>query len=281
MTECSNYRVQGMSESELSSYVCTGHESYCTSYLCDDVGRKRVEFCRNLNNISRNPGGSGGTCMERNGGAEYAKEYCKVGDRMKSAGVCSRDNLQNYYNILAEDYCKTENGRADPWCSCYNVTNGVCNTNTAAAGCAEKRQTYDKLVEATPEKYRESWSDMESCFGKVCVGNKYLPSGYNTNCSRPVQICDMNFDIQDIADSPINAECNLDSGEGERSGDGGDGGGGIGDYIPKSIDELMIDSKKQLAVGGVSSLFIMCCCLLIVIILATFGGSNRPTRFSR
>ena len=268
--ECANYRVQGTSESELSSYVCTGHESYCTSYLCDDVGRKRVDFCRNLNNISRNPGGSGGTCMERNGGAEYAREYCKVGDRMKSAGVCSRDNLQNYYNILAEAYCKTENGIADPWCSCYNVTNGVCDTNTAAAGCAEKRQTYDKLVEATPEKYRESWSDMESCFGKVCVGNKYLPSGYNTNCSRPVQICDMNFDIQDIADSPINAECNLDSGSG-------------GDDVSDSSFKFPILNDKNKVIGTVGSITIsvVLCAAVLLIIIGISANKDVKVKFRR
>ena len=274
--ECSNYRVQGTSESELSSYVCTGHESYCTSYLCDDVGRKRVEFCRNLDNITRNPGGDGGTCMERNGGAEYAKEYCKVGDRMVSAGVCNRDNLQNYYDSLAEAYCKTENGKANPWCSCYNVTNGVCNTNTTAAGCAQKRQTYDKLVEATPEDYKESWSDMEPCFGGVCVGNKYLPGGYNTNCSRPVQICDMNFEFQTIADSTINATCNQTANVGSPTG-GGTETGGIGDYIPKSLDELKADSKKQIGVTGIVSILSVLC-IAIILITVGISGNNKSVR---
>ena len=164
--------------------------------------------------------------------------------------------------------------------------NGVCNTDSAAAGCDKKRQTYDKLVEATPEDYKNSWSQMEPCFGGVCQGSVFQPAGYNANCNRSVQVCVQDFDIQGIADSPINATCNLssDSGSSAGGGDGGSGGGGggggIGDYIPKSIDEIMTDSKKQMAVGGVGSLFLMCC-LLIIIILITLGGRGESGRLRR
>lgn len=266
--ECATYRVSGTSESALSAYNCTAYESYCTTYLCDDVGQKRVDFCRDYNNISRNPGGTGGTCMERHGGANYAREYCKVGNRIETAGECSRDNLQNFYDELAVAYCKTATGKAAAWCSCYNVTNKVCDTDPTAAGCSDKRQTYDKLVENTPEDYKNSWSGMEACFGGVCVGNNYKPGGYDNNCNRPVQICDINFDIQGIADSTINASCNQTANTGSPTG------GGIGDYIPKSLDELKTDSKKQIGVTGIVSILSVLC-LAIILVIVGISGNNK------
>jgi len=64
-----------------------------------------------------------------------------------------------------------------------------------------------------------------------------------------VSRCVHDFNIQGIADSPIDVTCNLNNDDGSSTGSG-DGGetGGIGDYIP----------KIQLAVGGVGSLFLMC-----------------------
>ena len=156
-------------------------------------------------------------------------------------------------------------GKADPWCSCYNVTNNVCDTDSAAAGCDKKRQTYDKLVEATPEDYKNSWNGMAACFGGVCAGDKYLPQGYNTNCSRPVQVCVQDFDIQGIADSTINATCDQTANVGTPPSVG-DGPSGT---PPGTL----------LAIGG-GALFMMCCCLLIIIILMSSGGGGS-SRFRR
>ena len=218
--------------------------------------------------------------MERHGGANYAREYCKVGDRIETTGECSRDNLQNFYDELTEAYCKGV-GKSQAWCSCYNVTNKVCDTDPVAAGCSDKKQTYDKLVEATPENYKESWSGMEPCFGGVCVGNKYLPSGYNTNCNRSVQICVQDFDIQGIADSTINATCDQTANTGSPSG-GGTKTGGIGDYIPKSLDEFKTDSKKQTGVTGIVSILSVLCLAIILVIVGLGGSGNKsPKRFSR
>jgi len=269
--ECATYRVSGTSESALSAYNCTAYESYCTTYLCDDVSHKRVDFCRDYNNISRNPGGTGGTCMERHGGANYAREYCKVGDRIETAGECSRDNLQNFYDELAEAYCKGA-GKSKAWCSCYNVTNKVCDTDPVAAGCSDKRQTYDKLIDATPQDYKNSWSGMEACFGGVCIGKNYKPSGYNTNCNRPVQICDFNFDFQSMADSQINTTCNIGDG-----GGGGEGGGVFGFNFP-----LLNDKNKQFgAIGAFVILLVLCLAIILVIVGISGSGNKSPKRFKR
>ena len=83
-----------------------------------------------------------------NGMAEYdtikslAKEYCSVGDRIATDASCTPTNLGNFYAGIAETYCKTAAGKADVWCSCYNVANNVCDTDSAAAGCDKKRQQF-------------------------------------------------------------------------------------------------------------------------------------------
>ena len=249
------------------------------------LSKIKEKFCSYSGNVFENPGG--GLCLEYDTSKTLAKEYCSVGNRIAADANCTMDNLGNHYATVAANYCNTADGQADPWCSCYNISNNVCDSNTAAAGCAEKRQTYDKLVEATPDDYKNSWSDMEPCFGKVCRGDKYLPEGYDTNCSRPVQVCVQDFDFQSIADSPINATCNLNANDGSSAGGGSDGGDstggdstGGGSSDSNSFLDIN-DTTTQLAIGGgAGTLFMSCCCLLIIILLATSGGGG-PTRFRR
>ena len=260
-----------------------------------------TKFCNIPDNITKNPGGQ--TCLERDSGSQIAKEYCKVGNRIHSDGVCTKENLGNFYTELAEAYCKNAAGKSDAWCSCYNVMNGVCDTDSGAAGCAKKRQTFDKLLEATPEEYKNSWSQMEPCFGGVCQGNVFQPAGYNSNCDRSIQMCIQDFDFQTMADSRINATCNLTSnrgtepsaggggsgsgsgsgtgtGTGTGSGSGSGSGTGTGDegikkFIPTSIDDLKTDTNKQLGAGGFTCICCCCCCILLLLLMS--GGSNSST----
>jgi hypothetical protein len=243
-----------------------------------DHGTMKNKFCQISENVFKNPGG--GQCLEYDTSKTLAKEFCSVGNRIATEASCTQLNLGNFYDDVAEAYCKTANGQADQWCSCYNVSNNVCDSNSAAAGCAEKRQTYDKLVSATPDDYKNSWSDMEPCFGKVCRGDKYLPQGYDNNCSRPVQVCVQDFDIQSIADSPINATCNLSADDGPSAG-GGSGSSSDSDNFINNLGDIN-NTTTQLAIGGgAGTLFMSCCCLLIIILLATSGGGGGPARFRR
>jgi hypothetical protein len=189
----------------------------------DMLSHVRNEFCKLSENVWKNIGG-GTTCSEHTTNTQLALDYCKVGDRIATDRNCTSESTScgtAGYTKLAEDYCKANPTNA--WCSCYNVTNNVCDTNASAAGCADKRRTFDKLVEATPAGQKESWSGMAPCFGGVCVGNKYLPAGYNANCNRAVNICVQNFDIQGIADSTINAVCDIKSGSPSSVSDGESG----------------------------------------------------------
>lgn len=163
------------------------------------------QFCNYPNNVFKNPGG--GICLEYDEGKRLAKQYCSVGDRIAKDANCTQDNLGNHYETVAEAYCKTTKGRADSWCSCYNVANDVCKTHPTAAGCAKKKQVFDPLVKATPEKFRHVWSGKAKCFGSVCVGKKYVPSNANQGCDAPIQICAQSFDLSNISESTIEAKC--------------------------------------------------------------------------
>ena len=171
------------------------------------------------------------------------------------------------------------------WCSCYNVTNNVCDTDSAAAGCDKKRQQFDKLVEATPEGFRNVWSGKAACFGGVCQGAKYVPQNANQNCNAPVQICAQSFDLSQISESSIEAQCNLTASP-TTAPSAGDGPSGTPSGTPTpSPPENGIDlnnNTTRLAIGG-GALFMLCCCLLIIIVLmsSSGGGGRGPSRFRR
>ena len=178
-------------------------------------------FCADSENVFENPGG--GTCLATNAGQEEAIEYCSVDKRIKGAAGaadggdenCSADltSLGSNYAAVAANYCNTSIGRADTFCKCHNVTNGVCDTDSTAAGCAKKKETFDKLVDATPSDQKDVWSGMESCFGRVCTGTGvFIPANVNQNCDKSVNVCIQNIDIGSLTDSNIQATCDIDAG---------------------------------------------------------------------
>ena len=196
--------------------------------------------------------------------------------------------------------------------------NGVCSNHSSAAGCAKKRQTFDKLVEATPSDQQQVWSGMESCFGRVCTGSgKYIPPNTNQNCNKSVNVCIQDIDIGSMTDSNINPVCDIKSGDTSSAGPPqqsaaeeeleaaeaavarGDAGAeeelkrarekldrleqeqeqGFKAYIPTSLEDLKTNRKKQLtAFGGVGGFVMMCCCLLLIIMLASQGGGGAAVR---
>ena len=263
--------------------------------------RLKEEFCKLSKNVFKNPGG--GQCLEYDTTKALAKEYCSVGHNIAMDALCTQTNLGNFYPDVAAAYCRGA-GKTKTFCSCYNVKTKVCDTDSGAAGCENKRTYYDKLVEATPQEFKYVWAGKEACFGACSTGEKmYLPDGYSLGCDAPVQICSQNFSLDNISDSSIEAQCNLTANTGTPPSAGGGGGsppsgspsngsppsgtppsgtppsgsppsGGINDYIPRSIEELKTDSKKQMAVGGVGGLFLICCLLLLVVVMASSGGKG-------
>ena len=169
-------------------------------------------FCSDSNKVFESPGGQ--SCLERNQGKALAKQYCEVGDKIKSDANCTKENMgEANYALVAAAYCNTSAGRADTFCKCHNVTNGVCDTDSTAAGCAKKKQTFDKLVDATPNDQKNVWSGMESCFGRVCTGTGvFIPANVNQNCDKSVNVCIQDIDFGSITDSNIEATCDIDAG---------------------------------------------------------------------
>ncbi len=169
-------------------------------------------FCSDSNKVFESPGGD--ACLIRNEGKRLAKEYCSVGSRIKSDPNCTKENMDvANYDEVAKTYCNTATGRADTFCKCHNVTNGVCDTDSTAAGCADKKQTFDKLVAATPSGQKDVWSGMESCFGRVCTGTGvFIPPNSNQNCDKSVNVCIQDIDIGSLTDSNIQATCDIDAG---------------------------------------------------------------------
>jgi hypothetical protein len=256
-------------------------------------------FCKDSENITKNPGG--GTCLEFDSAKSIAKDYCSKNNRMAISAVCTRENLGNFYDELATKYCKTTNGQADNWCSCYNVINKVCDTNNNAAGCLDKAINYDPLVKATPNDFKTQWAGLEGCYGGVCQGNKYIVPNANQNCNKDIKICKHDFsDIRNISKSSIELVCDLGDGDGDGVGGPSDDGSreitfqegslqdivdkevrkklpfGIGNFIPLSFDELKNDTNKKVGLGGTfASVFSSILIIVIIITLLSSTGTKR------
>jgi len=293
---CSSYK-SGNSETGMRGYNCDGYRSDCTTYLCYDIETKRHNFCSDPENWLKNPGG--GTCQERDTGKTYGKAYCAVGDRIKTSGSCTYEWLGDIYHELAETYCKTADGQPDPWCSCYNVINKVCDTNLSAAGCLDKAISFDPLYEATPEEFKTAWDGLEPCYGGVCQGNKYIVPNANQNCNKPIKICKQELDAQNINESSVEMVCNLGGytrpiGDGSREVVFQEGSlqdtldknfrsklpFGIGDFIPLSFEDAKYSRNKQIGLGGAfaSSFSSVLIIAIIITLLSTTGTEIRIFR---
>ena len=227
----------------------------------------KQDFCNVTENAFKNPGG--GNCLEYDEGKRIARQYCQVSDRIATDANCTKDNLGNHYEELAEAYCKTHDGKHNQWCSCYNVSNDVCKNVPNAAGCDKKKQVFDPLVEATPEKFRHVWSGKAKCFGNVCVGNKYVPTNANQGCDAPVQICAQSFDLDNVSGSTIEAKCEQTANENTQPSAGDSPSGPVPTQAPGATTTIEIPNlenlteQQRIAVG----LAALCLCLMFFLII--------------
>ena len=301
------------SKKENLSFALPGG-SLCAQH---NTGKGLAEgFCKEGNNFTNVPTVCSATGLSAVGGqATYnglLKWYCGKGGNIKEARCDALSTTD--YNSVAEAYCKTGAGRGDAFCTCYNVVNGVCDSHSSAAGCAKKKQTFDKLVAGTPDDQKNVWSGMESCFGRVCTGaGKYIPPNTNQNCNKTVNVCIQDIDIGSMTDSNIQANCDIKSSDGSSVGSSpsvtpdeleaakaavaaGEPGAeerlkeledrlkeseesGFRAYIPMSLEDLKTNRKKQGgALGGVGSFMIICICLILLVVIASKGGRRSVSR---
>ena len=296
---CDSYKQSGLSDADLRGFN-TAPNCKGSNTLTTWLEQERIKFCENIDNFTKDPGGSAGSCIERNAGLTLARTYCGGTDKIKTAAACTRTYLgDDTWVSLANAYCQSTNGQADPWCSCYNVMNNVCDTNPNASGCAEKALTYDVLVEKTPVAFRTAWSGREPCYGLVCqeseTGAKHIPANANQNCAAPIQICGQSIQAEGITESTIDAKCNIGGREYDQDGNLVNPGNpaanlvanlptGVQTYIPLSFSDITGgDPNKKIGAGAsVASSFMSCACVVLLLLLATSGGgSGGPSRFRR
>ena len=295
-------------------------------------------LCGYTENLAFELPGQDGICAEQGAAVDIAKAYCGEGDTIiTDTDVCDIDSLPGglaTYKTLLNTYCTAnpskvaEAGHAcanlntDPqtkntslfeslaaqhcvanpgeaWCSCYNIMNDVCASNSSANGCAKKRQKFDKLVAGTPSGQKNLWSGLEKCFGGVCTGtNKFLPPGHDLRCNSSVNVCVQEVNVESLNDSDMTLTCDIDSG-GEPSvgtGGGGGGGGGGGDteqetitiprsvgevrsFLPTNISDLRTSKKKQVGVATVGGSFMSVICVILLIVATTMGTGPVARRF--
>ena len=301
---CSTYQ-SGTSELELRGFNPDQVGTRCNNTLSIWLEEKRNLFCSDVNNFGKNPGGS--TCIERNAGQALAKTYCSGSDRIKTAAACTREYLGNDAWVqLATAYCVSDTGKADQWCSCFNVMNGVCDNDPNAAGCPEKALSYDPLVAATPQGFKSAWVGREGCYGLVCQeeagSSKWVLENANQNCASPIQICGPAINAENLTASTINSSCNIggvtydeDGNPMDRDGDplplDEDGNpiypeeGFFTKYFPTSLTDFTGgDINKKIGPGALCSTSLMSCvCIVVLLLVMSSGGgkSGGPSRFRR
>ena len=276
---CDSFKTSGLSDLQLRSFN-TQPECQGANTLSSWLEQERTKYCNELGNFMKDPGGSAGTCEERNRGLELAKTYCSQGNNIKTTVACTREYLgDDVYVELARTYCRGP-GKMEQWCSCYNVMNNVCNSDPNAAGCAEKASTYDVLVEKTPEAFRTNWSGREPCYGLVCQesgeGSKYIPTNANQNCSKPINICGQSIAAEGITASTIDARCYLNTGDPVDSS-------GHPDYPTSDPTQDPTRSTQQQKIGGIAaSIFSFLSSMsVILVILLILSNDSGPRRFKR
>jgi hypothetical protein len=248
---------------------------------------KRDTFCNNVDNFAFNPGG--GLCAEKNAGNDIAVEYCgEVGNdsvpNIKQLW-CTREDLgPDDYAKLAAAYCQTDVGKADQWCSCYNVKEGVCDTDPNAAGCPEKALNFDPLVANTPDFFKPQWTGREGCFGAVCAESggesKYLPVDETNVCASPINICGGGaLTMENVTASTVNNKCTIgdntfdpDTGELEDT----DGNPVDNPNDDEDEDEGSFTDTNIMLGGGVASgsSLSSCLCIIILIVVMSSGKSG-------
>ena len=124
----------------------------------------------------------------------YKKDYCFKENRMSNDSLCSKSSLGDSYEILAKEYCKNNPGKE--FCGCYNVTQpGLCEQSPNLPGCKTVKPVWDKITRSLDEGDIAQFEGMQPCYGSVCTGNVYQPTGWDVNCNRDISICKADFDI--------------------------------------------------------------------------------------
>jgi len=121
-----------------------------------------------------------------------------------------------------EEFCKQEANKMDERCSCYNVIERDCETETEIPGCKEALEYVNSVLDIIPETRgphkavaRLELMERLYCPGRVCVGvNKYKPPIMDdlrktAPCGFNLDMCVQNTKIDTALDVDVNTECKI------------------------------------------------------------------------
>ena len=134
-----------------------------------------------------------GTCIEddriKNNNSKTENNKCRHTD-VKLAGY-----NKYFYHFLGKNYCNTDKGMEDDWCSCYNIMANKCEGKPDIPGCSDTKHVWSDINSHLSEKDKAQFEGMRQCIGNACVGFKYRPENYNKNCDRNVLICNAELNV--------------------------------------------------------------------------------------
>ena len=183
-------------------------------------------FCNvDENNFKSALGPPGDSCINRDTDNTMRLKYCKIEDKIKSDGECTKSKLgETKYHEAAKTYCDAN--PTDRWCNCYNILNNVCKTNMNAYGCSksygdlEKKKNDFGLCDAN---YKHDCIDDDDttkgvvgykilnenkhCRPGVC-DDGYIPKDSTKGCEESYFMCDNYIDIRSMTDDEIVVKCN-------------------------------------------------------------------------
>ena len=161
-------------------------------------------------------------CWDYFDDSNLKKEYCFKDDRMSTDTLCTKSNLGDSYEILAQEYCENNSDKA--FCACSNVMQpGFCEQAPNAPGCKTVQPIWDNITQSLDEEDIAQFEGMQPCYAGVCGGTVYQPTGWDTRCGSDISICKADFDLGgDLVGSNITVKqnCGNDSGDGDGSGSG-------------------------------------------------------------
>ena len=195
---------------DVSSALLTGLYAMTN---CSDAfkwGEMADNFCAKPENFKASIGN--GRCLDRNPGAR--KEYCKLKDNItKDTDNCSKAKLgEDDYNDVGIAYCKRdgataeEGGKRQPWCKCYNLDTGVCETDLDAAGCRKARDGVEKNKKYFSAGEYDILRNNMVCRPGEC-SHGFLPKNYKDQCKPSYRICGQDVDIGLLSNSQLLVKC--------------------------------------------------------------------------
>ena len=199
----------------------------------------------------------GKTCGDLDSSNKVLEAHCGKGDNLfTDTTTCvpgGESGLTNQlYDKLGEKYCK-EHPNSKKYCSCYNVTAGVCDTLPTAAGCALWDENKKDMISLVGNKNASALFNKPGCSASACMGSdagtyrsKTNPDAYT--CTNNINICSMDIDVGAATDSPLIANCDIEQNiidndttitAADGSGSGA-GAAGAADPPPEDEDESNI-----------------------------------------